>query len=248
MPISLNSFEQKLIENISATNLNKIPGLTNWYDASDPYGNGSIPTNGTDINTWVDKSKYYNTMIAQRRGIYNKNSQNGLGTITFDSSWYKPLTANASYPLDVFVVVKLDSLNPAVILGTGSNSNVLFNYNGLTLSKNLSGYWSNDSYLNVSSAVANVSETSTSFLLIEWSIGNNNFFIYRNGVQIMYNNSFTWTQPTNPEFLIGRESLRLDGGFYGSIAEVVVFNNQLSTTYRKQVEKYLSSKWGIYYS
>jgi hypothetical protein len=72
----------------------RITGLINWYDASDPNGNGIIPSNGATISTWVDKSTYANNMIAQ--GQYNEvyvstyatyatNSQNGLGTINFNS-------------------------------------------------------------------------------------------------------------------------------------------------------------------
>ena len=250
MPISINGFNQKLLESISTTNLNKIPGLTNWYDASDPYGNGSIPINGVSITKWVDKSNYCNTMIGQASGIYYKNVQNGLGTIFFNGSWYRCISANASYPSDVFIVLKLNTFTSCIILGTGVTNTANYNdsnSNGLSFGQNTTGCWSNASFGNVRNGIATSVETSTDFLLIEWSIGNNNFFINRNGTRIMTNTS-TWSQPTGQEFLIGRYVTNLASAFNGYIAEIAVFNNQLSTTYRTQVEKYLSSKWGLYYS
>jgi hypothetical protein len=87
-----------------------IDGCTNWYDASDPNGNGILPSNQGEIRTWVDKSSQKNNMIAQEQNRIGKyDDTNGLGTIIFDNSWYRTKTPNATYPLDVYVVVKLNS-------------------------------------------------------------------------------------------------------------------------------------------
>jgi len=228
------------------TDLNTIPGLTNWYDASNPNGNGIIPSNGVSINNWVDKSTNANNMIAQTAGTYATNSQNGLGTITFNNSWYKTVTANAPYPFDVFVVVKLNSLTtPVDVIGACSSNSV--NFNSLTFSEYTPGKWMNgsDGFVRTPNAIASTSETSNTFLLMEWSIANNNFYINRNSLQIMYTNSYTYT-PSNQQFLIGsRVYSGVNNLFKGSIAEVAFFNSQLGTNNRQTVEGYLAWKWGI---
>jgi len=75
--------------NVPFTDLTTITGLTNWYDASNPNGNGTIPTNGQTIYTWVGKSpdnNNNNNMIAIVAGAYATNSLNGLGTMSFNYS------------------------------------------------------------------------------------------------------------------------------------------------------------------
>jgi len=118
----------------------------------------------------------------------------------------------------------------------------------LTFSEYSASHWHNGSsyYYRTPYAVANVSEQSTSFLLMQWSIADNNFYIYRNGVKIMNTTSYTWTKPSDSEFRIGsRQYFSANNLFQGSIAEVAVFNYQLETDNRLLVEGYLAWKWGI---
>ena len=236
--------------NIPFTDLTTIPGLTNWYDASDPNGNGSIPANGATIQTWVDKTTNQNHMIAQIPGTYATNSKNGLGTVTFANSWYRTVTANAPYPLDVYVVVKLNSLTTAVdVIGTGSKTGDSFN--SLTFNEYQSSgpsKWHNGSsgFSRTPNAVASTTETSTDFLLMQWSIANNSFYIYRNGVQIMNTNSYHWIVPTDSELRLGaRLYFNVGNLLQGSIAEVAFFNHPLEITDRQRVEGYLAWKWGL---
>ena len=226
-----------------------ISGLTNWYDGSDPNANGILPSNGTTISTWKDKSTNANNMIAQTAGTYTyaNNSQNGLGTVTFNNSWYRTATANATYPFDVYVVVKLNSTtNAADVIGSGSNNSD--NFNSLTFGEHTAGRWHNGSsgFSRTPNAVSSTSETSTSFLLMQWSIANNNFYIYRNGVQIMSTTSYTWGGPSNQEFRLGnRYYTTANIQLQGSIAEVLFYNSQLQTSNRQKVEGYLAWKWGL---
>jgi hypothetical protein len=236
--------------NTPFTDLTTIPGLTNWYDASDLNGNGSIPTDGTTVQTWVDKTTNQNHMIAQLPGTYATNSKNGLGTVTFANSWYRTVTANAPYPLDVYVVVKLNSLTTAVdVIGTGSKTSDSFN--SLTFNEyqnNGVSKWHNGSsgFSRTPNAIASTTETSTDFLLMQWSIANNSFYIYRNGVQIMNTNTYNWIPPTDQELRLGsRFYVNVGNLLQGSIAEVACFNHPLETTDRQRVEGYLAWKWGL---
>jgi hypothetical protein len=94
--------------------------------------------------------------------------------------------------------------------------------------------------------VSSSNETSTGFLIMSWSIANNNFYIYRNGVQISITSSYSWTPPASVVFLLGaRIDLGVGNRLNGSIAEAVVYTTQLNTTNRQEVEGYLAWKWGL---
>ena len=81
---------------------------------------------------------------------------------------------------------------------------------------------------------------------MQWSIANNKYYIYRNGVQIMYNNIKTWSTPLNLEYRIGsRIQNNLNNLLNGSIAEVLFFNTQKGTADRQSIEGYLAWKWGL---
>ena len=246
---AMTTFATTTANSSSFVDLKSIAGLTNWYDASNPNGNGKIPANGETIKTWVDKSPRANNMIAQKAGIYTTNGQNGLGTVKFNKSWYRTVTANADYPFNAFIVVKLDTLSkPLDIMTCGSRSRD--NFNSLTFNEHptAKGRWHNGSsgFSRTPKAVANVTENATGFLIMQWSLTNNNFYIYRNGVEIMKTNAYTWGRPSDPEFALGTR--HHDGRSHlleGSIAEVAIFNNQLTTDNRQKVEGYLAWKWGI---
>jgi hypothetical protein len=222
-------------------------GLINWYDASDPNANGILPSNGATISTWKDKTTNANHMIAQIAGTYATNNQNGLGTITCNNAWYRTTNTNPVYPFDVYVILKLNSITSHVdIIGVGSNNSD--NFNSLTFGEYSTSRWHNGSsgFSRTANAVASSTETSTSFLLMQWSIANNNFYIYRNGVQIVTTSSYTWSSISNQEFRIGaRVYVSTSNNLTGSIAEVLFYNSQLSTTNRQKVEGYLAWKWGI---
>jgi hypothetical protein len=182
---------------------------------------------------------------------YNLNSQNGLGTISINNSWYRALTANASYPLDTYVVVKLNSLVNTTgglmdIISTGSKTTD--NFIGLSYGDIAYKWYNASTSLTKSSGTySSINENSTGFLLMQWSVANNNFYIYRNGVQISSSTAYTYTIPADQELRLGfrQYSFAPANIFQGSMAEVVVYNNQLGTANRQKVEGYLAWKWGI---
>jgi sugar lactone lactonase YvrE len=223
-----------------------VPGCVMWLDGADPLNTGTAPSNGTTINTWYDKSISANNMIAQSTATYTTNALNGLGALNFNSSWYRATSANAPYPVDVYLVVKLNSLTAhadVCALSQGSSDN----FNSLTFSEYTTSRWHNGStgFSRTPGSESSTDETSTGFLLMQWSIANNNFYIYRNGVQIAQTSSYTWS-PGTPYFQLGnRFYTGANGLLVGQIAEVVVYNSQLDTTNRQTVEGYLAGKWNI---
>jgi hypothetical protein len=219
-----------------------------WVDGSDPLGTGTPPANGTAVTSWKDKSGNSNHMAATTNGTYSANSLNGFGTITFNNSMYRSALTNVLYyPADVYVVVKVNSLTTAADI-CGISQVSADSFNSLTFSEHTQSRWHNgsSSFLRTPNTVSTTNETSTNFLIMSWSIGNSNFYIYRNGVLLRSTTTYSWTRPASVVFLLGK---RIDSGttgqMLGSIAEVIVYNSQLTTTDRQKVEGYLAWKWNL---
>ena len=219
--------------------LPNIPGVWAWYDGTDPNNDGNAPANGTTVSLWRDKSGNNNDMKSQVAGVYQNRS------IVFTKSWYRS-TKPAPYPIDVYVVVRVNNPNVANdIIGLGDLNRD--NFNSLTLSEYTASTWHNGStyFQRTPSARANQRESSTGFLLMRWSIANNNFNIYRNGVKIMETSAYTWSS-ASPYLNLGERYYTTTGNnLHGAISEVVVYNRQLQDTERQRVEGYLTKKWGM---
>jgi len=225
----------------SIMDIKKIPGLQIWLDGKDPLNNGKAPADGTPIPAWMDKSGNQNDMKAQKPANYAASSS----SLNFNRSLYNSKNVSV-YPIDVFVIVKLqDTSGPYDICGLAQNGPD--NFNSLTFGEFKRGFWHNGSshFRRTPEASATTNETSTNFLLMQWSLANNNFYINRNGVQIMTSKSYTWDKGS-PYFQLGSR-LYTDAGhnLVGNIAEVLVFNAQLAGTQKQQVEGYLAWKWGL---
>jgi len=215
-----------------------------WVDGSNPLNTGVPPTNGAAVTTWFDKSVNSNNMIAAVNGTYSSNSQNGLGTIAFNSSFYRSTITNISYyPADVYLVVKLNSLIHNDVCGLTYGGS----FNSLTFGEYTAGKWHNgsDGFNRTPNAVASVTETSTGFLIMSWSIANNNFYIYRNGIQIMVTTSYSFVSPSAVFTLGTRWGPGASGQLSGNIAEAILYTSQLNTTNRQLTEGYLANKWGL---
>ena len=225
-----------------------VSNLILWVDGSDPLNNGAAPANGTALTTWFDKSGNSNNMTALVNGTYASNSQNGRGTITFTSSVYRSAITNIPYyPADAYIVVRVNSASTANDICGVCQLNA-DNFNSLTFGEYSTSKWHNGSsgFSRTPNAVASVTETSTSFLIMSWSIANNNFYIYRNGVQIMVTSSYSWTPTASVIFSLGtRVDVNAGNRLQGSIAEAVLYTTQLNTTNRQQVEGFLAWKWGL---
>ena len=240
------------VSSVSTSGVSSLSGgnvVQNWYDSSDPLNTGIAPANGATVATWFDKSgKANNLSTAAGTGTFASNSLNGRGTMSFNgSTFYRAVTGNAPYPANVFIIVKLSALNRAhdvcaLSISTGDN------FNSLTLGEHTAGRWHNGSsgFSRTPATVASSAETSTDFLLMNWSIADSNFYIMRNGVQISQTSSYTWAVPANLFFQIGARSNASTGNnMSGSVAEVLAYNNTMSTQDRQLVEGYLAWKWGL---
>ena len=220
-----------------------MPGLVGWFDSKDPNLTGIVPVDGTPIGIWKDKSYNTNDFFAK---IPGKRLNNG---IKFTSSVYQS-NKPYSYPIHVYIVIKLDMLNkPNDVIGLSETSLTTDQtFNSLTYSEYKLGYWHNGSeYLKrTPNAISMTPETSTDTLIMEWSIGNNNYKIFRNGVQIMFNNTYTYQPYASPDLMLllgSRSFSNISNLLNGTVYEVLIYNRQINDVERNAVFNYLDNKW-----
>jgi hypothetical protein len=225
-----------------------ISGISHWFDATD---SSTITLSSGYLTQWNDKSgggRNLSAVSGLANATVSSAFQNGLNVFNFSGNGlYRSAANNTPYPLEAYIIVALKSLTTHVdVLGMGDTATDSFN--SLTFSEHTASRWHNgsSSFTRTPNCVSPTNETSTGFLLIQWSIANNNFLIRRNGTQLVQTASYTYTLPSGSVFQIGfRYPPSNSANFSGYIGELVVFNTQLGTTSRQQIEGYLAWKWGI---
>jgi hypothetical protein len=220
-----------------------------WLDAAD---SSTITTTAGKVTQWRDKSGWANHLSPV--GIYSNAAvqtayQNGLNVLNFTgSNMYASANSAAVYPYECFAVVALKSLVRTDIISVGSTSSD--NYNSLTFSEFTALRWQNGSTTNsrTPNTVTSADETSTSFLILGWSIGGSNFCLYRNGALLTRTRSYTFTLTAASRIQVGARRTNtsvpdIQCNMY--LAEIMMFNNQLNNNERRQLEYYLADKWGL---
>jgi hypothetical protein len=224
----------------------QISGCVGWFDGKDPLGTGVIPSSGTIIRTWFDKSGQGNNANSNTATLpfYNSN-----GFVTFTGANFlalsnpNALVANTTF--SIFVVEQRSNIqtsaNYTYWLGGSSivqNNNLQFGYrtsNAVTL-----GFFNNDvDFTGVPNPTAN-----EQFRLwgAVWDGTNQTIFLYGS-------NTVQRAQATGiaswPNGAIGGYAGGTSNFYSGNLGEIIFFKPALSATSRQQVEGYLSYKWGI---
>lgn len=234
---------------VGVFNPTSITGLTTWLDATDA---SSLTIVGGKISQWQDKSglsNHFSVVGTSSNGVVQSNYQNGLNVVNFTgSNLYRAPSGSGVYPLDAYIVVALKSVARTDLLGMGPTGTD--NFNGLEMGEYTANRWHNGSSYSTRTpnTVSPTNEFSTSFLLMNWSLADSNFVIRRNGVTLTSTNSYTYTPGTGSVLQIGdRYTPRTspDTQLNAYVAELLVFNNQLGTTQRQQVEAYLTNRWNL---
>ena len=232
-----------------------IQGCALWLDAAD---SSTITRSGVNMTQWNDKSGLANNMIpfsTFSNATVMSNYWNGLNVLNFSGvAVYQAPASSAVYPIDVYIVLALKDLTTHVDVFSLTPSAAVDNFNNLGFSEYITSRWYNGSsgFSRTPNTASATNETSTSFLLMNWSIANNNYVIRRNGTQLSQTASYTWTMTAGSIFQLGWRISPLvfspgsfAGAFKGYIGEIVAFNSQLTTSQRQVVEGYLASKWGL---
>jgi hypothetical protein len=224
---------------------NDIQNLSMWFDGTDPLNNGIPPNNGDVLPFWRDKSKNAHVMTCQSMdthpGIYYKAIHAEKGGVHFNKSIYSSGLTNISHDSDVFIIMRADPSSNHINLCSLYDP-TLEEFSSLG---KLNNKWLTDSTSVIRKASAIVQENSTQCIMLQWSVANNNYYIYRNGIRIMFSNSFTYTPGGQLNFYLGTNAPDSTNQYLGEIGEVIVYNSPLDTRSRNLVEGYLAWKWNM---
>jgi len=231
-----------------------ISGCVLWLDAAD---SSSITLSGSNMTRWTDKSTTGRNMVpfsTYSNATVSSNFQNNLNVLNFSGAGvYQAPASSIIYPVDLYIVMALKDLTTHVDV-VSMTASAADNFNSLSYSEYTSRRWHNGStgYSRTPNTVSTSNETSTSFLLMNWSIINGDYVLRRNGTLMTQTGSYTWTPTAASIFQIGfRASPSLyspattAGTFRGYIGEIVAFNKQLGDSQRQEVEGYLANKWNL---
>ena len=216
-----------------------VAGCALWLDANDINGNGTTPSNGSTVTTWVDKSGNGNNATSVGTPTYGTNLVLLGGSAYFT---VPGVSANSSNEA-LFIVVNWSSSGadyPAFIatsldggryLSTEKASQTLFG----------SSYYV--ATTSVGTAGATPYNTQIMVEMMTTSLVNT---VYTNGgnagspVSVTYSGGGTTIigtgihgSPQGSQYLTG------------NLYEILIYNTAFTTTQRQQVEGYLTWKWGL---
>ena len=228
----------------------QIPGCSLWLDAADST---TITLSSGNMIQWNDKSGngYNLTPFGGYSNVTVSSSyKNFLNVLNFSGSGlYRSPASSSVYPQDCYIVLALKDITTRVdVFSMGATS--IDNFNSLTFGEHTANRWHNGStnFTRTPACVAPTNETSTEFLIMNWSIADANFLIRRNGTQIIQTSSYSYTPTSGAIYQLGLRAPHysgMDAPFRGYIAEIIVYNSQLGTTQQQQIESYLAQKWGL---
>ena len=243
-------------KSISGFDPRSIVGCALWLDGAD--SNSMTFSSGSNISTWVDKSSNGYTGTSSGSPTFVTNSQNGLPVVNFvasSSQYFNFGNIIPQTPQSIFFVGKSTYVN-----GTSQCFIAKALYGGQA------GRWALlwdpfvGNYLNYLLDIAgggiNTTGTITPYSglcsLFEGVWNGTTATLYGNGTQLGTNSVSSAGTSTTDLVLVGTYNNSSGGvpptaGYYynGTMCEILVFSNALTTTQRQSVEGYLMGKWGI---
>ena len=203
-------------------NPKQISGCQLWLDGADPAGTGVAPANGATVTSWTDKSGSGNSVTLPSL-TYSLNTYTGYSGVVFTSG-----TASSQLTLRPYDCFFASSYSTGPYFPTyypgllGETAVVMFG-----------NYWSGVS--------ANVMGTGGGFN--NYSVGTFGNVVGDSRNMIV---STSFSTPSSSFTLrVGSGDGYPTNSWLGHIYEVIVFNVALSTAQRKQMEGYLTQKWGL---
>lgn len=219
-----------------------------WLDASDPSNNKSVFADGAAVAAWVDKSGNGYSAVQSTVGlrpIYKTGIIGGLPIIRFDGATQymtspAGLLAQLTNQVTIFIVsasanmVGNSILQSVVDVNTNrinihlpwSDNKVYWDFGNISGSGRLDGAWGGS--LNT-------------FYLWGFAAGSSAMSVRRNGTTIISKTASSSVSFTTQTLDVGTGT----AFFGGDIAEIIIYNQLLSTTVRQTIERYLIKKWGI---
>lgn len=232
-------------------------GMTLWLDATDPTGDGiTQPANNTDVASWQDKSgkKFHMAQsVPSSKPKYILNAMNSKPVVRFDGTSdflsYTTLSLTNLISTDaytIYAVFKATNVNNANGTELRKNDSVLGDGTGrIGLALRSIGGGSAEAYhfnWDGNEDIAKKTFTiGTPLMVTLIHDPSDNIIIYKNsdtGVTTASSDTLTFSG-----LFVGKNSYT--NYFNGDIAEILVYNRQLSADELTAVDTYLATKWGI---
>ena len=227
-----------------------ISSLTLWLDGADPAGTGIAPANASSITAWVDKSGLGYSATGGVSPTFATNSLNGLGTITFNGTSQYLYASTFTVPTATHFMIAVHKPNSIGTAGTSgcdtgilraqssgaSGGYIVFPYSSY-------GYFSSFN----GAVILNNYDTAGAWNIYGVNVASGNTVQYQNG-SLSSSTSASVTATTSDAFTIGSYSAygATPQQYYsGSMAEIIVCSNTVTTFQRQQIEGYLAWKWGV---
>jgi len=244
-----NATETTSTNLVTAFDPTSIPGCKLWLDSVDPNGDGTVPSDGSTITSWKDKSGTGNHGTATGTPIYKTNGMNtGYPSIYFNgSSWFRGSVNISNNGISVFIVIKMTqptSVNSRIVSlsvpGSADYDSPLYflpfyqRYN--------TPYYIFDSYRATGIYAYGVNCGGAPTIGTNINDGYKTY-LYKNG-------SLLTSVPSGGIFGITAYGIgNYAGGqsepFTGYLSEILIYTGGLSPLQRESVEGYLAWKWGL---
>ena len=225
-------------------------GLSLWLKA-----NAGVTTSGSNVTGWADQSGNGNNAVgSDTLPTLQSNAINGYPAIRINNTGINvsKFTIDNSFNLknsSVFIVVKqlnTDNLFARMLAFLGENEDfssddgLAFLFNNTVPQLQLTS--------NANDAIVENLVAENVFALVSYKIDNiGDMSVFYNGVLGGTGGNFDMASQNGGSLYIGQGSQNLSAsGLYGDIAEVILYNSNLTTPQRQQVEAYLNTKYAIY--
>ena len=227
-----------------------LDGLSLWLKAD-----AGVTLSGSNVTGWADQSGNGNNAVGSDiLPTLQSNAINGYPAIRFnnDGEDISKFTIDNSFNLknsSVFIVVKqlnTDNLFARMLAFLGENEDydsddgLAFLFNNTIPQLQLTS--------NGTDAIVDNLVAENVFALVSYKIDNSgNMSVFYNGVLGGTDGNLNMASQNSGTLYIGQGSQNLGAsGLYGDIAEVILYNSNLTTPQRQQVEAYLNTKYAIY--
>ena len=225
----------------------ELAGCVGWWDASDAT---TITQSGGLVSQITDKSGGGNTATQPSSGSQPtlvSNALNGKSLLRFDGS--RSLNGNFSTSVStnaysIFLVCKMSgTVTNGRMFSAGGASADYASGSIIPCCANATSGDSLSSYNGTTGTNVGVVSGFSSYGIFAGVCGVSSLTNTANGTTSA-TGSVTLTNALT-RFAIGQPIGGGAGGIIGDIAEIILFNNALSSVARARVEKYLAAKWGI---
>ena len=227
----------------------QISGCQLWLDGMDPNGNGTVPSDGALISTWVDKSGKGNSSTttsgdnSPTYSLSTKALQFRSASTQSHSIAQVVGTSMANNTYTVYIVGTRKEAGAILISGSTiiNNSNLFLAYNSST--EVIMGIYGESAFPNAAVPAYSASDPLRMITFNQYS-ASRDIYINGNFGSSYANSSTVLTSYPNP--YIARSYTGANVRYWNWDAnEILIFIGVLTASQRQQVEGYLAAKWRL---